>query len=84
MKNCHLYQIGVVKDHIHIVTCLDPSIALLDLVKDIKIASNDFIKKEKLFLNFKGWQNGHGAFTFTMKERDRLIEYVKNQEVQHS
>ena len=33
-KNCHLYQIGGVADHLHIVTHLHPSVALASLVKD--------------------------------------------------
>jgi len=33
---------------------------------------------------FEGWQCGYGAFTSSIKEKDRLIEYVKNQEKHHS
>ncbi|HMV08375.1 MAG TPA: IS200/IS605 family transposase [Cyclobacteriaceae bacterium] len=43
---CHLYQINGVEDHIHILTHLHPSIALSDLVKDIKLASTKFIKEK--------------------------------------
>lgn len=82
-KKCHLYQIGGVADHIHIVTHLHPSVALSDLVKDIKLASSEHIKKENLFSNFGGWQEGYGAFTYTIKEKDNLINYVKNQEEHH-
>ena len=46
LKNnkCHFYRINGVEDHIHILTSLHPSIALSDLVKDVKIASSKFIK----------------------------------------
>jgi putative transposase len=56
-KKCHLYQINGVEDHIHIVTHLHPSIALSDLVKDIKLATTKFIKERNLFINFNGWQD---------------------------
>ncbi len=82
-KNCTLYQVGGVKDHIHIVTHLHPSIALSNLVKDIKLSSIEYIKEEKLFPNFNGWQSGYGAFTYSIKEKARLIAYVKNQEEHH-
>ena len=36
-KNCHLYQINGVEDHIHILTHLHPSIPLASFIKDIKI-----------------------------------------------
>ena len=82
-KKCHLYQIGGVADHIHIVTHLHPEVALSSLIKDIKLASSEYIKDQKLFQKFSGWQEGYGAFTYSFKEKDRLIEYVKNQEEHH-
>jgi putative transposase len=82
-KKCHLYRIGGIEDHIHIITHLHPTISLSDLVKDIKMSSTDFIKAKKLFPNFKGWQDGYGAFTYSIKQKDVLIEYVKNQEEHH-
>jgi len=82
-KNCHLYQIGGIEDHIHIVTHIHPSIALSAIIKDIKVASSEYIKKENLFTNFNGWQDGYAAFTYSLKEKDRLIEYVKNQGKHH-
>jgi len=82
-KNCHLYRINGVEDHLHIITHLHPSVSLASLIKDIKLASSDFIKKNDIFQKFGGWQDGYGAFTYSIKEKDRLIEYVKNQEEHH-
>jgi len=82
-KNCHLYRINGVSDHIHIVTHLHPSVSLASLIKDIKLASSDYIKKQKLFPLFSGWQDGYGAFTYSIKDKNYLIEYVKNQEEHH-
>jgi putative transposase len=82
-KKCHVYRINGVEDHLHIVTHILPKLALSDVIKDIKLASNDFIKQENLFDNFPGWQIGYGAFTYSIKEKDRLIEYVKSQKEHH-
>jgi REP element-mobilizing transposase RayT len=82
-KNCYLYRINGVEDHLHIVTHLHPTVALSSLIKDIKLACNSFIKEEKLFAEFNGWQDGYGAFTYSIKEKDRLIAYVKNQQEHH-
>src|SRR3954449_5759301 len=60
-NKCHLYQIGGTADHMHIITHLHPSIALADLVKDIKLSSTTYIKNHKLFPDFDGWQEGYGA-----------------------
>ena len=82
-KNCHLYRIGGMPDHIHIITHIHPSISLALLVKDIKIASSDYIRKHQLFPKFNGWQDGYGAFTYSYNNKEQLIEYVKNQEQHH-
>ena len=82
-KNCHLYRINGVEDHIHIATHLHPTIALALLVKDIKLASSAFIKDNNVFKNFTGWQEGYAAFTYSFKDKDKLIEYIKNQEEHH-
>ena len=82
-KKCHLYRINGIEDHIHIVTHLNPTIALSSLVKDLKLSSSSFIKRKHLFPSFDGWQNGYAAFTYGISEKDRLIDYVKNQEAHH-
>lgn len=82
-KKCHLYRINGVEDHLHIATHLHPSVALASLVKDIKLASSDFIKQNRLFPNFNGWQDGYSAFTYAISAKDNLIEYIKNQEEHH-
>ena len=82
-KKCHLYRINGVYDHLHIVTHLHQSVSLASLIKDIKLASSVHIKKNKLFPLFNGWQDGYGAFTYSFRDKVRLIEYVKNQEIHH-
>jgi putative transposase len=82
-KKCHLYRINGVYDHLHIVAHLHPSISLASLIKDVKLASSEHIKKSKLFPTFDGWQDGYGAFTYSFRDKDKLIEYVKNQEIHH-
>ncbi|MFN5335041.1 MAG: IS200/IS605 family transposase [Bacteroidota bacterium] len=82
-RNCHLYQINGVEDHIHIILSLHPSISLASFVKDIKVSSSIFIKEKKLFKDFCGWQVGYGAFTYNIKEKHKMIQYVINQEHHH-
>jgi len=82
-KKCYLYIINGVEDHIHILFDLHPDITLSSLIKDIKMASTVFIKQEKLFPNFRGWQEGFGAFTVSSQSKERVIEYIENQEQRH-
>jgi len=78
-----LYRINGVEDHLHILTHIHPTVALSSLIKDIKLASNSWIKQENLFPAFKGWQEGYGAFTHQFNDKNRLIDYIKNQETHH-
>jgi REP element-mobilizing transposase RayT len=82
-KKCHLYRIGGISDHIHILTHVHPSVSLSSIVKDIKIASVAHIKSNQLFSKFSGWQDGYSAFTYSINDKDRLTEYVNNQEEHH-
>ena len=82
-RNCHLYRIGGVEDHLHIATHIHPMVAPSILIKDIKLASSKFIKQEKLFPGFNGWQDGFGAFTYAYATKNELIEYVKKQIEHH-
>ena len=82
-KKCHPYQIGGIEDHIHIVTDIHPTIAVSNLVKDLKLAADDFIKNQLLFPNFCGWQNGYASFTYSIDAKDNLIRYVLSQEEHH-
>lgn len=82
-KNCHLYRINGIEDHIHIFSDLHPSIALADYVKDIKVASSIWMKECGKFPKFIAWQEKYGAFTYSIKEKDIIINYVKNQKEHH-
>ncbi len=82
-KKCHLYQIGGIEDHVHIVTHIHPTVALAFLVKDIKIASNEYIKSKNLFPAFDSWQIGYGGFTYAIEAKKNLIRYVQNQVEHH-
>lgn len=82
-KKCHLYQINGVEDHLHILTHLHASVALADLVKDIKLASTKFIKEKDIFPLFNGWQDGYAAFTYSIDRKETLISYIQNQEEHH-
>lgn len=71
------------EDHIHIFSDLHPSISLSDYVKNIKVASSLWMKNHGSFPAFSGWQDGYGAFTYSAREKDIIINYIKNQKAHH-
>jgi len=82
-KECHLYRINGVEDHIHLLTSLHPTVCLSELVKDIKISTSKWMKGDGGLSAFTHWQDGYGAFTIAQGEKDAVIEYIKNQQEHH-
>lgn len=82
-KNCKLYRINGMPDHIHLLIDLHPTVSLSDLVKDIKVASNIWMKQSNLFPDFEEWQSGYGAFTYSKKDLETVTNYIKNQKEHH-
>ena len=78
-----LLAIGGMPDHIHIFVGLKPSEAISDLVREIKTASNDFVKNEKLASVKFDWQNGYGTFSHSRSQLDAVCKYIINQKEHH-
>ena len=71
-------------DHIHIFIGMKPSIALSDLVREIKNNSSTFINEKKWVMGKFNWQEGFGAFSYGHSQMDAVVKYVQNQEEHHT
>ncbi len=70
-------------DHIHAFIGLKPSMAISDLVRDIKNNSTNFINDNK-FVNGKfSWQEGYGVFSYSHSQISNVYNYILNQEEHH-
>lgn len=71
------------RDHVHCFIGLTPSVAISDLVRDIKNNSSKFIN-EKKYINSKfHWQEGYGAFSYSHSQIKSVYDYILNQENHH-
>jgi len=82
-QNQKLLTINSVPDHIHILIGQSPTIALADLMREIKSESSRFINENKLSKYKFNWQEGYGAFSYSRSQRDRVIKYIANQQNHH-
>lgn len=82
-KNCRLYQINGMEDHIHLLTDLHPTLSLSNYIKEIKVSSSNWLKREGNFPLFRGWQEGYGAFTCSEMGKEAIVAYIKNQKDHH-
>ena len=72
-----------VTDHIHIFVGLRPSMAVSDLVRDIKNNSSKFINKQNWTQGKFAWQEGHGSFSYGQSQVEQVYQYILNQEKHH-
>jgi REP element-mobilizing transposase RayT len=78
-----LISINGMPDHLHILIGLKPSMALADLVRDIKADSSTHVNKNKWVRGNFSWQEGYGAFSYGHSQLDTIIRYIQNQEKHH-
>ncbi|HLN33155.1 MAG TPA: transposase [Gemmataceae bacterium] len=77
-------QAGGVADHVHILCRLAKTIAVADLIRELKRDSTKWIKLEASDLAEFHWQGGYGAFSISPAHVDALIGYIRNQEKHHT
>ena len=82
-KKGFLYRINGMEEHIHILCDLHPSFALADFMRDMKSSSSGWMKETNKFSNFNGWGDGYAAFTYAWKDKDMIVNYIKNQQEHH-
>ncbi len=70
-------------DHIHILIGLHPTIAISDMVRDIKASSSKWINENKWVKGRFRWQEGFGAFTYSKSQIDTVAKYILNQPEHH-
>ena len=75
--------IGGMPDHIHVFLGLRPSMAISDLVRDIKNNSSNFINERKFLPGKFSWQEGYGAFSYSHSHIENVYNYILNQEKHH-
>ncbi|HQL88590.1 MAG TPA: IS200/IS605 family transposase [Lentisphaeria bacterium] len=80
---CLPIQIGGMDDHAHLLTMLARDITLMELVGKLKSESSRWIKSVSRRHEFFAWQSGYGAFSINSAEKDRVVEYIVNQEAHH-
>jgi REP element-mobilizing transposase RayT len=78
-----LLSIFAMPDHIHILIAVRPSIAISDLVRDIKTASTNFINRKGWIRGQFRWQEGFGAFSYSRSQIPAVSRYIENQEIRH-
>ena len=82
-KNQKSIIVNGMPDHIHIFIGLRPSMAVSDLVRDVKNNSTNFINERHFVKGKFFWQEGFGAFSYSHSQVMGVYDYILNQEEHH-
>lgn len=81
--DCEAYRVGGVADHVHLAVRLSRTLSVADLVKEVKTASSKWLKEQGPEFNGFYWQQGYGAFSVGMSQKEILLHYINTQEEHH-
>lgn len=82
-KGQKMLAINGMPDHIHFLIGMKPDCNLSDLVREVKKASNEYIKEQRFTQYEFKWQEGFGAFSYSHSSLDTVIKYILNQKEHH-
>ena len=81
--NCPSLTVGGTADHVHILFVLARTMAISNVVEEVKTGSSKWIKTQNpAFQNFH-WQAGYGAFSIGQSAVERLKQYIARQHEHH-
>jgi REP element-mobilizing transposase RayT len=85
LKNFDQFPLAVngYNDHIHIFFELAPASNVTGVIQKVKANSSRWINQRRLVPGRFQWQRGYGSFTYSRSQRDRVINYIKNQQAHH-
>ena len=76
-------EIGGVEDHVHILLSLPSAMAISKALQLMKGGSSKWIHETFPEHRLFAWQEEYGAFSVSVSQLDKTIEYIKGQEEHH-
>jgi len=78
-----LISAGGIEDHVHLLISLPKTLEIAKAVQSIKGGSSKWIHDTLAEHRMFEWQEGYGAFSIGISEKDRTINYINNQPEHH-
>ena len=83
-KGNYVYRINAMEDHVHLFFDRNASMLESEIAQFVKGASSHWMKKSGLFPQFEGWAKEYFCGSISSWDKDRIINYVANQEHHHA
>ena len=78
-----LIRIGGMPDHVHIFVSLPATISVAQYVQAVKTFTSKWLKANPAFPHFSGWAHEYAAFSYSIHDKDRIVNYIKGQKEHH-
>ena len=78
-----IYRIGGMPDHVHIFVSLPATISVAQYVQAVKTFTSKWLKANPAFPHFSGWAHEYAAFSYSIHDKDRIVNYIKGQKEHH-
>jgi REP element-mobilizing transposase RayT len=76
-------QIGGMPDHVHLLIRWRTDESLASLMRVLKTNSSKWMHEKLAAMREFAWQEGYAAFTVSASQKDRVAQYIANQERHH-
>ena len=76
-------EIGGVEDHVHILLSLPSTMAISKALQLMKGGSSKWIHETFPEHRLFAWQEEYGAFSVSVSQLDKTMEYIQGQEAHH-
>jgi len=81
--DCPPILIGGVEDHVHLLARFGRTVTQAEWVKELKRASNVWLKERgRIYADFQ-WQGGYAAFSVSQSNLEHVKQYIAIQEEHH-
>jgi REP element-mobilizing transposase RayT len=78
-----LLSIFCMPDHTHMLIGLRPDLSLSALMREVKSSSSRFINEQNWIAGKFHWQEGYGAFSYSLSQIPVVAKYIENQRSHH-
>lgn len=82
-RGAPVIAVNSVKDHVHMLVHLPRTVAMSDLMRDVKTETSEWIHKKFPRLRLFQWQTGYGAFSVSASHKLDVVKYIESQEERH-
>ncbi len=80
---CTVLAINGMPEHVHLFVSIPTTIAIAELVKQVKGVSSHFVNETIQPGDSFKWQGSYGAFTVSRWDVEKVISYIKRQKEHH-